>query len=168
MVLSAGEPRTALQRSKPSRGPSLAVPFLLAHAMPRPSFRSLRNCGMLGSVTEPAIPAPGHPPEPTEPQLASAAATSSMLASPARLHLVWLLSAGAYDVGALAEHVGLRLPTRRQQLSSLGVAGIAAAGAEGRHSYYAVADPPVLRLVAQICEHIAPEGALAPDPPTGA
>src|SRR5699024_10564479 len=85
-------------------------PALLPHAMPRASFRALRNCGMLGSVTEPAIPAPGHPPEPTEPQLASAADTFSMLASPARLHLVWLMSAGTYDVGALAEHVGLSLP----------------------------------------------------------
>src|SRR5690625_6462329 len=136
--------------------------------MPRPSFPSLRNCGMLGSVTEPPIPAPGHPPEPTEPPLASAADPFSMLASPARLHLVWLMSAGTYDVGALAEHVGLSLPTTSQHLSKLRLAGIVSARREGRHSYYTVEDPHVLRLVAQIFEHIAPDGSLAPAPPTGA
>ena len=37
--------------------------------------------------------------------LAAAADTFSMLASPARLHLVWLLSTGRYDVGELAERL---------------------------------------------------------------
>ena len=125
-------------------------------------------------MTDPATPAPGHPPgppgppEPTEPQLASAADTFSMLASPARLHLVWLMSTGTYDVGALAEHVGLSLPTTSQHLSKLRLAGIVSARREGRHSYYTVEDPHVLGLVEQIFEHIAPDGTLAPDPPTRA
>src|SRR5699024_6134155 len=102
--------------------------------MPRPSFRSLRNCGMVGSVTEPAIPAPGPPLEPTDPPLASAAVTFSMRASPARLHLVWLIGAGTYAVGALAEHVVLSLPTTSQHLSKLRLAGIVSARREGRHS----------------------------------
>ena len=47
-------------------------------------------------------------------QLAAAADTFSMLASPARLHLVQLMSTGRYDVGELAERVGLSLPTPQQ------------------------------------------------------
>src|SRR5699024_2141251 len=136
--------------------------------MPRPSFRSLRNCGMLGSVTEPAIPAPGHPPEPTEPQLASAADTFSMLASSARLHLVWLMSAGTYDGSAPAWHMGPSVPSPSQDLSKLRLAGFVSARREGRHSYYPDEDPHVLSLVEQIFEHLAPDGSLAPDPPTGA
>src|SRR5690625_1852561 len=89
-----------------------------------------------------------------------------MLASPARLHLVWLMSAGTYDVGALAEHVGLSLPTTSQHLSKLRLAGIVSARRDGRHSYYTVEDPHVLRLVEQILEHIPPDGSSSPDPPT--
>ena len=88
-----------------------------------------------------------------------------MLASPARLHLVWLMSSGRFDVGALAEQVGLSLPTTSQHLSKLRLAGIVSARREGRHSYYTVEDPHVLSLVEQIFEHIAPDGSLAPDPP---
>src|SRR5699024_4620932 len=109
---------------------------------------------------------PGHHvPAPTEPQLASAADTFSMLASPARLHLVWLMSSGRYDVGALAEPVGLGLPTTRQHPRTLRLTGIVPATREGRHSYYTVDDPHVVELVEQIFEHIAPDGSLAPDPP---
>lgn len=108
------------------------------------------------------------PPEdraPTEPQLAAAADTFSMLASPARLHLVQLMSTGRYDVGELAERVGLSLPTTSQHLRKLRLTGIVSATREGRHSYYTVEDPHVVQLVEQIFEHIAPDGSLAPDPP---
>ena len=108
------------------------------------------------------------PPEdraPTEPQLAAAADTFSMLASPARLHLVQLMSTGRYDVGELAERVGLSLPTTSQHLRKLRLTGIVSATREGRHSYYTVEDPHVVQLVEQIFEHIAPHGSLAPDPP---
>ncbi|GAA1484237.1 metalloregulator ArsR/SmtB family transcription factor [Brachybacterium fresconis] len=103
--------------------------------------------------------------EPTELQLAAAADTFAMLASPARLHLMWRMSAGRYDVGQLAAHVGLSLPTTSQHLSKLRLAGVVSARREGRHSYYTVDDPHVLSLVEQIFEHIAPDGTLAPDPP---
>lgn len=111
---------------------------------------------------------PPDPPEsssPTAPQLAAAANTFALLASPARLHLVRLMSAGGFDVGELAERVGLSLPTTSQHLSKLRLAGIVSARREGRHSYYTVDDPHVLSLVEQIFEHIAPDGSLAPDPP---
>jgi DNA-binding transcriptional ArsR family regulator len=102
---------------------------------------------------------------PTEPQLAAAADTFSMLASPARLHLVQLMSTGRYDVGELAERVGLSLPTTSQHLRKLRLTGIVSATRVGRHSYYTVEDPHVVQLVEQIFEHIAPDGSLAPDPP---
>lgn len=103
--------------------------------------------------------------DPTELQLAAAADTFAMLASPARLHLVQLMSSGHFDVGALAAQVGLSLPTTSQHLSKLRLAGIVSARREGRHSFYTVEDPHVLSLVEQIFEHIAPDGTLAPDPP---
>ncbi|MDN5686726.1 MAG: metalloregulator ArsR/SmtB family transcription factor, partial [Brachybacterium sp.] len=89
-------------------------------------------------------------------QLAAAADTFAMLASPARLHLMWRMSAGRCDVGQLAAHVGLSLPTTSQHLSKLRLAGVVSARREGRHSYYTVDDPHVLSLVEQIFEHIAP------------
>jgi DNA-binding transcriptional ArsR family regulator len=105
------------------------------------------------------------PPAPTEPQLAAAADTFALLASPARLHLVWLLSTGRHDVGELAAEVGLSLPTTSQHLSKLRLAGMVSARKEGRHSYYTVEDPHVMTFVHQVFEHIAPDGSLAPDPP---
>ncbi|UVY83746.1 metalloregulator ArsR/SmtB family transcription factor [Brachybacterium sp. NBEC-018] len=112
-----------------------------------------------------AAPTGGSTGAPTEPQLAAAADTFSMLASPARLHLVQLMSTGRYDVGELAEKVGLSLPTTSQHLRKLRLTGIVSATREGRHSYYTVDDPHVVELVEQIFEHIAPDGSLAPDPP---
>ncbi|WP_114855080.1 helix-turn-helix transcriptional regulator [Brachybacterium sp. YJGR34] len=108
---------------------------------------------------------PPEAPSPTAPQLAAAANTFALLASPARLHLVHLMSTGRFDVGTLAEKVGLGLPTTSQHLAKLRLAGIVTAHREGRHSYYSVEDPHVLSLVEQIFEHIAPDGSLAPDPP---
>ncbi|MGO1285695.1 MAG: ArsR/SmtB family transcription factor [Brachybacterium sp.] len=112
------------------------------------------------------IPGPPAGSSPTAPQLASAANTFALLASPSRLHLVHLMSGGHFDVGALAEKVGLSLPTTSQHLSKLRLAGIVSVRREGRHSYYTVEDPHVLSLVEQIFEHIAPDGTLAPDPIT--
>ena len=109
-------------------------------------------------------PGPEHE-GPTAPQLAAAAGTFAMLASPSRLHLVSLMSSGRFDVGELAARVGLSLPTTSQHLSKLRLAGIVSAHREGRHSFYTVDDPHVLSLVEQIFEHIAPDGTLAPDPP---
>lgn len=110
-------------------------------------------------------PEPPDASSPTTPQLAAAANTFALLSSPARLHLVHLMSGGDYDVGDLARRAGLSLPTTSQHLSKMRLAGIISARREGRHSYYTVDDPHVLSLVEQIFEHIAPDGSLAPDPP---
>lgn len=88
-----------------------------------------------------------------------------MLASPSRLHLVWLMSSGRFDVGELAARIGLSLPTTSQHLSKLRLAGLVSSRKVGRHCYYTVDDPHVLSVVEQIFEHIAPDGTLAPDPP---
>ncbi|MFD4676977.1 ArsR/SmtB family transcription factor [Lentzea sp. NPDC058450] len=115
------------------------------------------------SPTPAANPLP--PPEPTPAQLRSAADTFSLLASPVRLHLVWLITHGSYDVGTLAEHVGIGIATVSQHLAKLRLAGVITARRDGRRQLYAVDDPHVLSLVDQIFEHIAPDGTLAPDPP---
>lgn len=104
-------------------------------------------------------------PEPTRAQLDSAASTFAMLAAPVRLHLVSLAAQGEYDVGTLAERVGVSIATASQHLGKLRLAGIITVRREGRRHIYTVDDPHVLTLVDQIFEHIAPDGTLAPDPP---
>ncbi|MFC0626861.1 ArsR/SmtB family transcription factor [Kribbella deserti] len=103
--------------------------------------------------------------EPTRAQLDAAASTFAMLSAPVRLHLVSLAAQGEYDVGTLADRVGVSIATASQHLGKLRLAGIITARREGRRHIYTVDDPHVLTLVDQIFEHIAPDGTLAPDPP---
>src|SRR3954454_7757059 len=103
--------------------------------------------------------------EPTKAQLDSAAGNFAMLSAPVRLHLVSLAAQGEYDVGTLAERVGVSIAPASQHLGKLRLAGIITARREGRRHIYTVDDPHVLNLVDQIFEHIAPDGTLAPDPP---
>jgi DNA-binding transcriptional ArsR family regulator len=117
-----------------------------------------------GSAADPAPTS--HPGEPTRPQLVSAAATFALLSSPARLHLAWLMAHETHDVGDLAARVGLSTATASQHLGKLRLAGVVTAHRQGRHTYYAVDDPHVLALIEQIFSHIAPDGTLAPDPPS--
>lgn len=102
----------------------------------------------------------------TAPQLRAAADTFALLSTPTRLHLAWLLARHEYDVGTLAEHTGATVAAVSQHLAKLRIAGLVTARREGRRQIYAVEDPHVLTLVAQIFDHIAPDGSLAPDPPT--
>jgi DNA-binding transcriptional ArsR family regulator len=116
-------------------------------------------------------PAPTQPPpsgehaEPTPAQLRSGADTFALLASPVRLHLVWLITHGSYDVGTLARRVGISIATASQHLSKLRLAGVISAHRDGRRHLYTVDDPHVITLIQQIFDHIAPDGSLAPDPP---
>jgi DNA-binding transcriptional ArsR family regulator len=103
--------------------------------------------------------------EPTAPQLAAAASTFALLASPPRLHVVWLAAQGVHDVSTLAERVGVSIATMSQHLSKLRLAGVITVRREGRRHIYTVEDPHVLAMVDQIFDHIAPDGSLAPDPP---
>lgn len=102
----------------------------------------------------------------TAPQLRAAADTFALLSTPTRLHLAWLLARHEYDVGTLAEQTGATVAAVSQHLAKLRIAGLVTARREGRRQIYAVEDPHVLTLVAQIFDHIAPDGSLAPDPPT--
>ena len=97
----------------------------------------------------------------TDEQLAAAAATFGMLATPSRLHLVWLLASGEYDVSTLAELSGLNVPAASQHLSKLRAAGIVTARREGRRQLYRVEDPHILTVIEQMFSHIAPDGTLA-------
>jgi DNA-binding transcriptional ArsR family regulator len=103
--------------------------------------------------------------EPTQAQLTVAANTFALLSAPVRLHLVSLAAQGEYDVGTLAELVGVSIATASQHLGKLRLAGIITARREGRRHIYTVDDPHVLTLVEQIFQHIAADGTLAPDPP---
>jgi DNA-binding transcriptional ArsR family regulator len=102
---------------------------------------------------------------PTQPQLASAASTFALLSSPARLHVMWLATQGAYDVTTLAGLAGINVATMSQHLTKLRLAGLIRARREGRHHIYTVDDPHILTLLQQIFAHIGPDGSLAPDPP---
>jgi DNA-binding transcriptional ArsR family regulator len=113
---------------------------------------------------QPRQPGPPRGAGPTAAQLAASAATFGLLASPVRLHLVWLITHGPYDVGTLANRAGIGVTTASQHLGKLRLAGVITARREGKRHFYAVDDPHVVTLVEQIFDHIAPDGTLAPDP----
>jgi DNA-binding transcriptional ArsR family regulator len=104
-------------------------------------------------------------PDPSGPQLETAARTFALLSAPVRLHLVALASAGEYDVGTLSTRVGVSIATASQHLSKLRLAGVISGRRVGRRQIYTVDDPHVITMVEQIFQHIAPDGTLAPDPP---
>lgn len=100
----------------------------------------------------------------TQAQLDAAALTFDLLSVPGRLHLVWLLAAGEYDVTTLAELTGANIPAASQQLAKLRAAGVVTARRDGRRQLYRVDDPHILSVIENMFSHIAPDGTLAPDP----
>ncbi|MCI3271622.1 metalloregulator ArsR/SmtB family transcription factor [Streptomyces sp. NPDC047081] len=78
--------------------------------------------------------------DPSADVLDRAAAAFGLLASPARLHIVWALAQGESDVTGLAERVGGALPAVSQHLTKLKLAGLVRARREGRRQVYFV-DP---------------------------
>lgn len=97
----------------------------------------------------------------TDAQLTAAAATFDMLSTPTRLHLVWLLASGEFDVTTLAERANANVPAISQHLAKLRAAGIVASRRDGRRQLYRVEDPHILAVMAQMFSHIAPDGTLA-------
>ncbi|MFD5792369.1 ArsR/SmtB family transcription factor [Streptomyces diastatochromogenes] len=79
--------------------------------------------------------------------LAAAAAAFGLLASSARLHLMWALSQGECDVTHLADRVGGALPAVSQHLAKLKLAGLVRSRREGRRQVYYIDDPDVVTLV---------------------
>ncbi|GAA0374404.1 metalloregulator ArsR/SmtB family transcription factor [Streptomyces blastmyceticus] len=85
--------------------------------------------------------------DPSTEVLSEAAAAFGLLASSARLHLVWALSQGESDVSGLAERVGGALPAISQHLAKLKLAGLVRSRREGRRVVYLVDDPDVVTIV---------------------
>ncbi|MDF9816665.1 metalloregulator ArsR/SmtB family transcription factor [Streptomyces sp. SPB162] len=85
--------------------------------------------------------------DPSAEVLTEAAAAFGMLASPARLHIVWALAHGESDVTGLAERVGGALPAVSQHLTKLKLAGLVRSRREGRRVVYLVDDPDVVTMV---------------------
>jgi DNA-binding transcriptional ArsR family regulator len=84
--------------------------------------------------------------EPTANVLEEAAAAFGLLASAARLHIVWVLAQGECDVTTLAERVGGTLPQVSQHLAKLRLAGLVRSRREGRRQVYLVADANVVEV----------------------
>ena len=76
--------------------------------------------------------------DPSAGVLAQAAGAFGLLASPARLHIVWALAQGESDVTGLAERVGGALPAVSQHLTKLKLAGLVRSRREGRRQVYFV------------------------------
>ncbi|MEU6776735.1 metalloregulator ArsR/SmtB family transcription factor [Streptomyces sp. NPDC046759] len=85
--------------------------------------------------------------DPATEVLAEAAAAFGLLASSARLHLMWALSQGESDVTHLAGRVGGTLPAVSQHLAKLRLGGLVRSRREGRRQVYYIDDPDVVPLV---------------------
>jgi DNA-binding transcriptional ArsR family regulator len=87
---------------------------------------------------------------PSGAQVEAAVTALRMLADPTRLRLMWLLSAGEYDVGSLAAALRVARPAVSQHLGKLRLAGLVTARREGRRALYAARGGHVRRLVAEV------------------
>ncbi|MFJ9817376.1 ArsR/SmtB family transcription factor [Streptomyces sp. NPDC101151] len=85
--------------------------------------------------------------DPSAEVLTAAAAAFGLLASSARLHLMWALAQGESDVTHLADRVGGALPMVSQHLAKLKLAGLVRSRREGRRQVYYIDDPDVVTVV---------------------
>ncbi|MHC3473074.1 ArsR/SmtB family transcription factor [Streptomyces sp. 7R007] len=85
--------------------------------------------------------------DPSAQVLAEAAAAFGLLASSARLHIMWALAQGESDVTRLADRVGGALPAVSQHLAKLKLAGLVRSRREGRRQVYYVDDPDIVTVV---------------------
>ncbi|MFD5156995.1 ArsR/SmtB family transcription factor [Streptomyces hawaiiensis] len=99
--------------------------------------------------------------DPSPDVLAQAAAAFGLLASPARLHIVWALARGESDVTGLAERVGGALPAVSQHLTKLKLAGLVRSRREGRRQVYYVDDPDVVEVVQLLVDRLTGRAAPA-------
>ncbi|MFD0019971.1 ArsR/SmtB family transcription factor [Streptomyces sp. NPDC058382] len=97
--------------------------------------------------------------------LAQAAAAFGLLATPARLHIVWALAQGESDVTGLAERVGGTLPSVSQHLTKLKLAGLVRSRREGRRQVYLVDDPDVVTVVRLMVGQLAERAGYPPAQP---
>jgi DNA-binding transcriptional ArsR family regulator len=101
--------------------------------------------------------------DPSADVLTEAAAAFGLLASAARLHIMWALSQGESDVSHLADRVGGALPAVSQHLAKLKLAGLVRSRREGRRQVYYVDDPDIVTvvrvMVGQLTARTAPAAA---------
>jgi DNA-binding transcriptional ArsR family regulator len=116
--------------------------------LPRPPGRAPGLVGDLNPVDQGA-------PAPDAEVLHDAAETFSMLASPIRLHLLWLLSHREYDVGSLADAVNGSDAMVSQHLAKLRLADLVTARRKGKRQIYVVDDDHVISLIKQALDHHA-------------
>ena len=99
---------------------------------------------------------PTHPsghPAPARDVLDDAAEVFTLLSSPGRLHLLWILSNDEVNVATLVAAVGGTKAGISQHLAKLRLAGWVNARRDGRHILYTVIDPHIVTLVHQAVEH---------------
>ncbi|MFE6224799.1 MULTISPECIES: winged helix-turn-helix domain-containing protein [unclassified Streptomyces] len=92
---------------------------------------------------------PVHPRTPGAPQLAAAAEVFGLLSDPTRLQLLWVLTRGEADVGALTEACGAARPAVSQHLAKLRLGGLVQARKDGRRVVYTLPDGHLKRLVVE-------------------
>ncbi|GAA2348431.1 ArsR/SmtB family transcription factor [Streptomyces violaceusniger] len=85
--------------------------------------------------------------DPSADVLTEAAAAFGLLASAARLHIMWALAQGESDVTHLADRVGGALPAISQHLTKLKLAGLVRSRRDGRRQVYFVDAPDVVTVV---------------------
>ncbi|MPV49221.1 metalloregulator ArsR/SmtB family transcription factor [Pseudactinotalea sp. HY160] len=76
------------------------------------------------------------------------------LAEPARLEIVQHLASGEHRVRDLVEHLGLAQSTVSKHVGFLLECGIVTARPEGRSSWYALAEPALLRILVAAAERM--------------
>ncbi|GAA3097904.1 ArsR/SmtB family transcription factor [Streptosporangium carneum] len=91
--------------------------------------------------------------QPTRAQVDAATAAFRMLSDATRLRLMWLLSAGEYDVGSLAAALGVARPSVSQHLAKLRLAGLVRTRRAGRRVLYQARDAHVRALIAEALFH---------------
>ncbi|MFF5277607.1 ArsR/SmtB family transcription factor [Streptomyces sp. NPDC000133] len=80
-------------------------------------------------------------------EVPAAAAAFGLLATPARLHIVWALSQGESDASGLTELMGGTFPSASRHLTKPRSAGLVRSRREGRRQVYVVDDPHVVTVV---------------------
>ncbi|MEU0520680.1 metalloregulator ArsR/SmtB family transcription factor [Streptosporangium sp. NPDC006007] len=91
--------------------------------------------------------------QPTPAQVDKAVDAFRMLSDATRLRLMWLLSSGEYDVGSLAEAVGVARPSVSQHLAKLRLTGLVRTRREGRRVLYRARDAHVRALIGEALFH---------------
>ncbi len=71
----------------------------------------------------------------------------AMLATPVRVHILWLLAHGPQDVGTLAENTGQTMATVSHHLGKLRLSGLVRDQRDGKRRVYVAAAPDVVDLV---------------------